>query len=304
MNNFKVFKLRATIFKTILRYKSTQSSAEYCLDSIKKYDYENFLCTLLLQNLARSVALAVRGLNVEISRVTEQVSQVNTGLMRLKFWEEAIDKCYLKDFKQVPKHPVAIELFKAISRTNLSKRYLKNLVVARQNTIDSKHFRLIDDLEKYVEQTVSSTYYLILEGSNVRNLDIDHAASHLGKAQGIVQHLRSIPYSRKLNFIQIPEEVLVKNRVSQEEILRGTVSKALTDCVYEIASRAHQHLQKSKQLQMKIPRGETKRVFLPAIPVEIYLDKLQQVEYNVFDPELQRRSWTLLPKLYFGIWKK
>lgn len=34
--------------------------------------------------------------------------------MRLKFWEEAIDKCYSKDPQQVPRHPVAIELYKVI----------------------------------------------------------------------------------------------------------------------------------------------------------------------------------------------
>lgn len=45
-------------------------------------------------------------------------------------------------------------------------------------------------MEKYAEQTVSSTYYLILEGCGVKNVDADHAVSHLGKAQGIVQQLR------------------------------------------------------------------------------------------------------------------
>lgn len=48
----------------------------------------------------------------------------------------------------------------------------------------------MDEAEKYAEQTVSSTYYLILEGSGISNMDADHAASHLGKAQGLVQQLR------------------------------------------------------------------------------------------------------------------
>lgn len=53
-----------------------------------------------------------------------------------------------------------------------------------------KHFNSLEDMEKYAEKSVSSVYYLILEGCGVKNVHADHAASHLGKAQGITQQLR------------------------------------------------------------------------------------------------------------------
>lgn len=89
----------------------------------RQHDYENFICTLLLKNQARSVAIAIRSLNVELAKVAEQVSQESIGLMRLKFWDEVIDKCYTKDFKQVAKHPVAMELFKVLSLNEFDKLY-------------------------------------------------------------------------------------------------------------------------------------------------------------------------------------
>lgn len=89
----------------------------------RQHDYENFICTLLLKNQARSVAIAIRSLNVELAKVAEQVSQESIGLMRLKFWDEVIDKCYTKDFKQVAKHPVAMELFKVLSLNECDKLY-------------------------------------------------------------------------------------------------------------------------------------------------------------------------------------
>ncbi|KAK9693892.1 Squalene/phytoene synthase [Popillia japonica] len=96
--------------KVFVRRKST--TADYCLDYVKKYDYENFMCVLLLKNTARSSAVAVRSFNIEVARISEQVTQKNTGLMRLKFWEDLIDKVFTKDATKVPQHPVAIELFK------------------------------------------------------------------------------------------------------------------------------------------------------------------------------------------------
>lgn len=95
---------------------------ELASNSFRKYDYENFICTILLKNSPRAIAIAVRGFNVEVARVSEQVSQENIGLMRLKFWEEAIDKCYTKDFKEIPKHPVAIELYKVSGYTSWYRR--------------------------------------------------------------------------------------------------------------------------------------------------------------------------------------
>lgn len=80
----------------------------------RAYDYENFACTLLLKNTARSSALAIRGFNTEIARIAEQVSQQNTAVMRFQFWEEALEKCLMNNFEMVPKHPVAMELFKVL----------------------------------------------------------------------------------------------------------------------------------------------------------------------------------------------
>lgn len=69
---------------------------------------------------------------------------------------------------------------------------MKTLISARSQRLEINTFKNLDELEKYAEDTVSNVYYLILEGANVRNVHADHAASHLGKAQGIVQQLRLV----------------------------------------------------------------------------------------------------------------
>lgn len=66
----------------------------------------------MLNENARSTAFAVRGFNVEIARIGEQVTQDATGRMRLQFWDDTIDKCFLNDNTKVPQHPVALELYK------------------------------------------------------------------------------------------------------------------------------------------------------------------------------------------------
>lgn len=108
---------------------------------------------------------------------------------------------------------------------------------------------------------------------------------------------RSIPHARRLNFLSIPLEILVKNKVVQEDVLRAKKSEQLTECTFQIASRAHQHLLKARSLAYSVPK-EGRSVLLPAVPVFMYLDRLQKVNYDVFDPGLQNRSWKLLPSLW------
>lgn len=84
----------------------------------RTHDYENFVCTLLLRNTARLNAFAVRSFNVEIAKVAEQVSQHNIALMRFTFWEETLDKCFTKDINEVPKHPVAMEVYRVNNYLN------------------------------------------------------------------------------------------------------------------------------------------------------------------------------------------
>ncbi|RZC42526.1 NADH dehydrogenase (ubiquinone) complex I, assembly factor 6, partial [Asbolus verrucosus] len=266
------------------------------------HDYENFISSILLKQTARSCAFAVRSFNVEIARIAEQVSQKSIGLMRMQFWDDTLDKCFMNDFKKVPQNPVAIELFNAVKTCKLTKRYLKNLIISRKENLNSNGFHNLEDMEKYCELSVSSVYYLILEGSKIKNLDADHAASHLGKAQGIVQQLRNIPHTQKLNFIPVPQAILTKNNVNHEELLRSRSSKPLSDCVYEVASRAYQHLSKSRSLEKKVP-PEGRRAFLSAVAIAAYLDKLQKVDYDVFHPRLKHREWTLLPKIWLASFK-
>lgn len=97
--------------------------------------------------------------------------------------------------------------------------------------------------------------------------------------------------------ICLPQEILAKNKVSHEEILRAKKSDRLTESVYEVADRAHQHLSMARKLIEQVPK-EARDVLLPAVNVDFYLDRLQKVHYDIFHPSLQHRSWSWLPKLW------
>lgn len=116
------------------------------------------------------------------------------------------------------------------------------------------------------------------------------------KVRSIV--FRSTYLAKKLNVVPIPQDILVKNNVSHEEVLRGTPSERLNECAFEIASRAFKHLTTARNLLDNVP-NEAKGVLLAAVPINDYLETLQRVNYDVLHPKLQKKSRLWIARLWF-----
>ncbi|XP_062545008.1 NADH dehydrogenase (ubiquinone) complex I, assembly factor 6 homolog [Armigeres subalbatus] len=284
-----------------LRYASSAAkestiAQNYCLNLVRQYDKENFLCTLLLKNPERRSALAIRAFNVEIARITGTVSDDKIGQMRLKFWEETIDKLFKNDLKHVPEQPVIQELKTAIDAQKLTKRYFQRLISARLNA--NLRFVTTKQMEEYAENSVCSVLYLLLEAHGVRNVHADHAASHLGKAQGIVNLLRSIPHQERRNVVPVPQEVLMQHGVSQERVLRNRKEdKGVEEVIFQLAGLAHQHLEKARKLAGSVPK-QARPVLLPGVAVGRYLERLRKAKFHLTDSKLLQ-SDTMLPLVIY-----
>lgn len=71
------------------------NSFEYCVNSVRKHDHENYLCTLLLPGSARSPVFVIRAFNVELALVRDLVSSPAIGHMRIQFWKDTLDQIYM-----------------------------------------------------------------------------------------------------------------------------------------------------------------------------------------------------------------
>ncbi|XP_045416690.1 NADH dehydrogenase (ubiquinone) complex I, assembly factor 6 isoform X1 [Lemur catta] len=272
----------------------------YCLELLRKRDYEGYLCSLLLPAESRSSAFAVRAFNVELAQVKDSVSEKTIGLMRMQFWKKTVEDIYCNN---PPHQPVAIELWKAVKRHNLTKRWLMKIIDEREKNLDDKPYRNIQELENYAENTQSSLLYLTLEILGIKDLHADHAASHIGKAQGIVTCLRAAPYHGSRRKVFLPMDICMLHGVSQEDVLRRNQDKNVRNVIYDIASQAHLHLEHARSFHKSVP-VKALPAFLQTVSLEDYLKKIQRVDFDIFHPSLQQKN-TLLPlSLYIQSWRK
>ena len=280
-----------------------RSALSHCVQQVRNYDYHHYLCLLELPPNMRKAAFALRAFNVETARAMDVASNPNIGLMRLIWWREAIDKIF--DNKLI-EHPTAQALSSIISEHKINKGWLKRSVEARIN--DAKREvtdipETVEELEQYAEDTVSTLLYMTLQAGGINSTAADHAASHIGKASGLLLLLKSLPYhaSRNRQFSYMPAKVadkhgLLVNQVGQREIRMDSCER-LCDAVFEMASVANSHLQKARELAGTVPK-EAHPVLLPSVPAQVLLDSLSRAQFDVFDPRLTRGILGIPPLWY------
>jgi NADH dehydrogenase [ubiquinone] 1 alpha subcomplex assembly factor 6 len=140
--------------------------------------------------------------------------------------------------------------------------------------------------------------YLQLDLGGMRDTSADHAASHLGKALGMVNLLRGTPAHAKQRRLYLPLDVCAKHGAVAEDVFRGKNTEAIKDATHEVASVAKAHLDSSRGMASTL-RGVARKgsassstpvkpetVFLPAIAASTYLEKLESVDFDAFHPSL------------------
>ncbi|KAJ4790991.1 hypothetical protein LUZ62_042237 [Rhynchospora pubera] len=288
--------------------KSLKAAFSYCVQQVRAYDYHHYLCLLHLPHSSRKAAFALRAFNIETSRAMDLASDPKTGLMRLLWWQEALNRIHAG---KLVEHPVAQSLSWVISNHRISKHWLKRSLDARITDANRDEGSIpgsISELEKYAEDTQSTLLYLTLQATGVQSTVADHAASHVGKASGLVLLLKSIPHhlNRYGKVLYLPADVADKHGLlmkegERSEIRVGTSEMGpgggLADAVFEVASVASAHLRKARQLSGTVP-GDANQVLLPAVPAQVALDELEKRRFDVFDSRLSKGVHGVSPLWY------
>ncbi|CAO3610948.1 unnamed protein product [Mucor hiemalis] len=282
------------------RYHSTvspermQNALNFCKDTVRIRDYEGYLCVPFFPAELRNTQYAIRALNVELASICENVSKPEIGKMRMQFWKDTIDKIYAG---HPPEQPIALALSEALKSSKLSAMWMKRIISERTSNLDDHQFMTIKDMENYSENTQSSLLYLQLESLGVKDVNADHAISHIGKMIGISTFLRSLPFHVSQKRLVLPAEITAKYDISQENVFRGEID-GMENAVYDVATAAYDQLLTARSLLAQIPEAAFPAL-LAAVPHVKYLENLEKVNFNVFNVKLQKKDW----KLPIIMWK-
>lgn len=250
------------------------------LTSSRTGDYEAFLIQQFIPRPARDTYLAARTLNLELARLPETVSNAAIGHMRMQFWRDSIQKVFAGN---PPREPICVLFHAALAAlaersadTNPTslKFWLQRLLNARAQRMENYPYADTAALEDYAENTYSTLMYITLGTIPVHSMEIDHVASHIGKACGIVATIRGIPVlaapkrqnihtplgatmSSRNPILLLPLDIMAEANVKEEDVYRnGPDAPGLRDAVFKVATRAHDHLITAQDLLRSLRLGE------------------------------------------------
>ena len=328
----------------------------------RKYDTPSHTLMAFIPPTSQPAYLAIRAFNLELARVPDTVSNPTVAAMRYQFWRDNIAGAFAS---RPPKQPVSVLLAHALTdldaRTNgsatMSKNWFTRIINTREQYSDARPYPTLEALEKYAENTYSTLLYLTLQALPMASVTADHIVSHIGKASGIVAVLRGLPlvaFPPPLNHhsnpgpiggslergkqgsVMLPLDVMARTGVREEDVFRqGAEAPGLRDAVFEVATRASDHLITAREMMKNVRKGqdvghafeheddeghdysestegmskekrqqaEIERAFgvmMPAVATKTWLDRLQKTDFDIFKDELRRRDWKLPFKAYFA----
>ncbi|ORY80954.1 isoprenoid synthase domain-containing protein [Protomyces lactucae-debilis] len=294
--------------------RSIDAARSYCRQILQTFDHPSYLLAAFQPARSRDAFLALRALNVDLALVPDQVTQVAVGKMRYQFWTETVDRCFKGD---PPAQPVAVLLDHVLqSGIQLTKPYLLRIIAERERRIETMQFHNLSALESYAERTYSTLLYLDLESLDIRKPEVDEIAQHIGLSMGIASTLRGIPYYAAKKMVPLPTDICAIHDVKQQDILRlqgktGASLSGLQDAVFDVATRANDHLisastklaalrLKWKELGRLAMLAEVEAVALNAVPSQMFLQRLEKVNFDPTRPSLLKREWTMPYRLWRG----
>eukprot|EP00301_Raphidiophrys_heterophryoidea_P024406 c7916_g2_i2.p1 GENE.c7916_g2_i2~~c7916_g2_i2.p1 ORF type:complete len:263 (+),score=66.73 c7916_g2_i2:204-992(+) len=203
-----------------------------------------------------------------------------------RWWREALNDIYKQE---PPQQPMARALAHIMKKHNLSKRWFAQMIQARSKLLSVKQPYTLEEVEQFGEGSQSCNLYANLDLLAVTAQAPTHAASHAGQALGIVNVLRTVPFFASKRRLFLPVSLMAESKVSSEEIFRGENTSKLSDVVYVLANRAFAHVENCETLisGSDFPK-EARPALYPVIAAKMFLEDLQQQNFNVFDPKLAK----------------
>ncbi len=223
--------------------------SDHCQELVAKADKNRFLSCLFAPMEARPHLFALYAFNVEISRIRETVSEPQIGLVRQQWWLDTIDGIYAG---RTPDHPVAQGLTQAITKGDLPKHALDNLIIAREFDLYDDPMPTLSDLEGYLGETSSS---LIQMAALILGKGAAEAAGLAGVAFGLAGVLR-----------------LQKARYLPRDMIQTLGEK---ETINQLCTHARKRLNEARALHETIP-ASAMPAFLPASLTELYLSRIER----------------------------
>jgi len=249
--------------------------SDYCLNIVRKHDYDRFVLALMVPSKYRDAVLALFAFNYEIAKTREVVSETTIGLIRLQWWREAISEIF--DDKPIRKHEIVEALAKVIKSYDLPREDFDHLIYAREFDLEGVAPANIEGLINYADYTTTPLYRLVLKIIN--ETENESILKSLSVQYAIIGLLRAVPYMLDQRRLMLPQDVLTKFDISEQKLFDFNDKKNLSQVVKEIIE--HKNIFRNASIK---PKTSFARAVIAMS--SLYKNQIGSVQMDLYDSRL------------------
>ncbi|KAL9655986.1 hypothetical protein ABK040_007607 [Willaertia magna] len=313
LDNNKIEEEDEKINQTLKQNESFINLNEYSINDINKIflhlrtelqktNTEQYSIALLQRDDFKvNTYIVLHCLNVELANIKDNTKSTATALLRLNWWKEQVKHALNGQPSNVP---VLIGLsylqkcLKDKGEKELTFSNFRNIFKYREIDLKWKQPMTLADIENYSNGVYSTLIMNNLQFCNLRNVHTDHVAAHLGRSLGIITLLRSVPFIHEHQTTYLPAQLCALKGINEEQLLKKENTKELEDVVFQVADLAKGHLDLARELKDQkdsktselLISKDSYPIFYSSCIVEVFLEKLQKYNFNIFDQRLDPRA--------------
>ncbi len=266
------------------------ASYAHCEAQLKTEDHDAWLAALFAPGAQRPGLHAIGAFALEVGHVRERVRQPIAGEIRLQWWQDVVDGSRASE---AAAHPVAAALLDTITKADLSRAIVGDLIDARRLSLYDEPPADMAALERHLVALRGVPIRLAARVLGETNETVEPAAAEAGVALGIMDLLVALPQTSESRRVLLPVDLLSRYGVAQGEIDAGrsTPGAALVLADLRAMARARIAALRAKRKQL----GNAGPAFMTASLVEPRL-KLNET-HDPFRVQVDlpqwRRQWIL-----------
>ena len=265
----------------------------YCEARAAKSGSSFYYSFRLLPPERRAAITALYAFCREVDDVVDECSEPALAAIKLKWWDEEIDRAY--DGR--PEHPVGQALAAHAPRYDLPRDVLHEIVAGM--AMDLTRHRYPDDAAHadYCYHAAGTVGILAADVFGFEDSATLDYARELGHALQLINIIRDVREDAMRGRIYLPQDALARHGVAESDLLQGRASAGLAPLLAELAAQARAHHATALATLPAIDRAAQRTGLVMGA---IYLATLDEIERDGFRVLEHRVHLTPLRKLWIA----
>lgn len=167
----------------------------YRASQVKQYDHDRYICCLFSPEIIQEKLFSILSFNIEIATILEQTSELTPALIRITWWQDAIDSLYKG---QVHQHSLVKALNELILDKKIPKFLIAELLESRMLELHQQPLQSMDELISFAHKTGANLLEIL---SLILGAKAPEFYRPLGIAWSLLGILRSAKYAKSLGRI-------------------------------------------------------------------------------------------------------